>query len=73
MKQRLFKVFSVIPQTLRPLVGGFACAVAALIGSPQSLAVGYGTLNRILSGDLHNPVLLAKFMVTHLIMWWNEI
>jgi len=68
MKQRLFKAFSVVPQTFRPLMGGLACAIAALIGSPQSLAVGYGTLNRILSGELHNPVLLSKFMIGKLVM-----
>eukprot|EP01036_Dinobryon_divergens_P025842 gene25842-34430_t len=68
MKQRLFRLFSAVPTLYRPLIGGGSCAIAAAIGSPQSLAVGYSTLNRIISGDLKNPIMLSNFMVGKLIM-----
>ena len=67
MKQRLFRLFSAVPTLYRPLIGGGSCALAAAIGSPQSLAVGYSTLNRIISGDLKNPLMLSNFMVCLLV------
>jgi H+/Cl- antiporter ClcA len=66
MKQRLFRQFSSLPTYYRPLIGGISCAAAAAMGSPQSLAVGYSTLNRIISGDLKNPLMLSNFMVSWL-------
>ena len=68
MKQKFFRLFSVLPIYFRPLVGGVSCAVAAAFGSPQSLSVGYATLNRILSGELKNAALLSNFMIGKLIM-----
>ena len=69
LKQNFFQLFSNISTIKhRPLIGGFLNSLAAYIGSPQSLTVGYSTLNRIISNSLNNPLLLCKFMIGKLMM-----
>lgn len=58
LKGKLFQIFKTVSprQSYRPIIAGVLCSIAACIGSPQSLAVGYKTLDRVISGALYSNV-----------------
>ena len=53
----LKRVVSQIPLHLRPLFGGLLCGIVALY-YPQTVFVGYATLDQLLAGKIHLPLLV---------------
>ena len=53
----LKRMVSQIPLHLRPLFGGLLCGIVALY-YPQTVFVGYTTLDQLLAGKIHLPLLV---------------